>query len=256
MGSIGFAVTALAVGYIIKQYGIYSSYIIYSILMLIGLYFVYSINFKPTVKIRKASVQDFIELIKDKRFILFMISVAIFNIAMGLHSTYIYILIQNTGGDVSILGIIFFAMAMSELPTLFYGDNIIKKCGELNLYKIGVFLFGLRMFINSLLSSYMLVIVVQMMQSVTFAFYLLGALQYINNMTKAEVKTSAITFFSAMIGLGAFIGNIGGGILLEHISIFALYKISAVISVIAGVIVVILKRYETKNVVKTTAIIR
>lgn len=247
MGSFGYAMGALFVGYLIKIYGINSSYYVYSILMILGAYLVYTIDFKPTAEVRRASLNDFLELVKDKKFSIFMLSIVIVNIAMGMNGTYIYILIEKTGGDVSNLGILWFTVAISELPTLFFGHKLLNKYGELNLFILGVGLFAVRMFLNSLLGSYQLVILVQFMQSITFAFYLIAALQYINNITSNEVKTSAMTFFAAMCGLGALIGNIGGGILLESISIFIVYKIASVVCLVSLIFILILKKDSSEN---------
>ncbi|QNO13981.1 MFS transporter [Alkalicella caledoniensis] len=255
MGSFGFAVGALVVGYIIEVFGMNISYFIYSGLMLLGAYLVYTIDFQPIASERKANLTDFVNLVRDKKFSIFMVSIVIMNVALGVSNTYIYVLVEETGGDVSKLGVLLFAVAMSELPTFYYGNKILKKFGELKIYVVGVSLFALRMFLNSLLDTYQLVILVQFMQSVTFAFYLIAALQYINNITSNEIKTSAMTFFAAMSGVGALIGNMGGGVLLEHISIFSLYRISSYVAISSLIFVVILKAHSRKKEVQNSQVI-
>jgi MFS family permease len=46
------------------------------------------------------------------------------------------------------------------------------------------------------------------------------------------MRTTAMTIFGASTSIGGLLGNIVGGVLLEHISVFSLYKILAAISLI------------------------
>jgi predicted MFS family arabinose efflux permease len=56
------------------------------------------------------------------------------------------------------------------------------------------------------------------------------------------MKTSAMMMFSASCGVGAFIGNISGGMLLEHITVFALFRLISIISVISLIFAFLLKK--------------
>ncbi len=251
MGSIGYATGALMIGYVIKQFGVNTPYFIYSVLMLAGALLFYTIDFnKESGSIRKVSFSDFGELIKDNRFSIFMISIVFVNITMGMNSTYISLLIEKTGGDVSNLGLLWFAVAISELPTFFFGAKILKRFGELNIFILGVFLFSVRLMLNSIAPSFGYVIVIQLMQGITFAFYLLAAMQYINTITPEKIKTSAMTFFAAMCGFGALICNLGGVLILEHITIFSLYRISSLVCLFSLVFVMVLKRQEEARKIK------
>ncbi len=248
MGSFGFAVVALILGQVIKIYGINISYFIYFAVMLVGTALIYSVNFRSKSSQHKISIKDGIELLKDNRFSVFLFSVFFANIALGTNGSYITILIQKTGGDVSKLGLLWFIMAMSELPFLFFGRRILSKFGELNLYILGTVFMALRFFLDAVSTSYNHVLAVQLMQGISFAFYFIAALQYLNNIAPAKMKTSAMTFFAAVCGMGSLTGNVGGGMLLEHISIFMLFKVISVISLVSLCVVVILKKIDKKEI--------
>ncbi|WP_378955149.1 MFS transporter [Pelosinus sp. sgz500959] len=244
MGSFGYAVVALLMGYIVKKTGINTSYVIYSILMFFGVLLLASIDYKGKGMRKNISFADIVDLIRYKKFILLMISVILTNIANGSNSSYMPVLIGKTGGDVTQLGIVWFIIAISELPAFYFGAKLIYKYGELNLYIFGVGLFALRYFLDSLCDDYVPVLVIQMMQGVTYTFYLMTSLQYLNKISPAKMRTSAITLHAAAIGIGAAVGNIGGGILLEYISIFTLYQILAFTCVICLYILIVLKKVE------------
>lgn len=244
MGSFGYAVVALFMGYIVKYSGINSSYVIYSILMVLGVLLLFSIDYKDKGTRKNVSFADVVNLIRSKKFILLLISVILTNIANGSNSSYIPVLIEKTGGDVAQLGIVWFIIAISELPAFYFGARLMYKYGELNLYIFGVALFALRYFLDSLCDDYISVLVIQMMQGVTYTFYLMTSLQYLNQISPAQMRTSAITLHAAAMGVGGAIGNIGGGILLEYISIFTLYEILACICVLCLYILIMLKKTD------------
>lgn len=255
MGSFGYAVASLFCGQIIKYLGANSAFIMYSIIILIGAILVYRVDFKgKTVNKERVSLHDIINLIKDKRFFIFMVSIVFANISLGSNSSYISFLIEKTGGDVTKLGALWFIVAMSELPALFYGTKLLKKCGELNLFILSMGLFTLRYLLDSICTSYISVLIIQIMQGITYPLFLMSSLQYLNRITPAKVRTSAMTFYTAVCGIGAFIGNIGSGILLEQINIFMLYKILSFMCIVCLFVVVILKNINTAHSKQAIAI--
>jgi MFS transporter, PPP family, 3-phenylpropionic acid transporter len=254
VGSIGFAMVTLLLGQIIKNKGINSAYYLYSIIMLLEAILLFNIKFKDKGTKKKISLYDGTALLKDIRFSVFLLSVVIINISLGANGSYIAVLMQKTGGDVSKLGLLWCILALSELPILFFGNKILNKFGELNIYFLGIMLYGLRYFVCSVSTSYVPVLIIQTMQGLTYIFYMISAFQYINNIVPAKMRTTAMTLYSAVCGVGGLIGNMGGGVLLEHISIFMLYKIISLICIADLAVVLILKKlnsvknYERRNV--------
>ena len=140
------------------------------------------------------------------------------------------------------------------MPIFFFGKKLLKKHGELNLLIIGIALFTIRYFLDSICTSYVYVILIQVMQGITFPLFIMAALEYLNNITPRKMKTSSMTFFGAACGLGGFIGNIGCGILLEHINIFAIYKIISLSCLICIGFIIMLKNINQGHLIKKTSI--
>ncbi|MBU3111219.1 MFS transporter [Clostridium lacusfryxellense] len=250
MGSLGFAIIALFLGILIKYFGINSAFFLYSIIMFTGAMIVCSIDYKDKTTPQKIDLADITSLIKDRKFFVFIVAIVFANIANGSNGSYISLLIQETGGDVSQLGLLWFILAISELPIFFFGKNLLKKHGELNVFIVGMLLFTLRYFLDSICTSYVYVIMIQVMQGITFPLFFMAALEYLNIITPRKMKTSSMTFFGAACGLGAFIGNIGCGLLLEHISIFAIYRIISLMCLICIGFVVVLKKVNADHLIK------
>ncbi|MFA9397532.1 MAG: MFS transporter [Clostridiaceae bacterium] len=240
-GSVGYAVVALFMGSIILRFGISVIFYLYFIFSILAIFLIRSFKYDRRTSYSKIDITDMIKILKDKRFILLLFSVLLLNIAISVNASYVSLVIIATGGNVSSLGVVWFVIAISELPSFFLGNKILSKVGILNLYLISFLLFTIRFLLISFSKNYNSVILFEAMQSITFPFYLMAAFAYINKLILPKMRTSIMALFSAFAGLGSFIGNLSGGIILEHISIFYLFRIITVVAFIGFVLTLILK---------------
>lgn len=245
MGSVGFAFVSLALGLLIQSYGINTSFYMYSAFFLIAALFVSGINYKSESHIARPTSKDVLEVLKNYKFILFVLSVLFLNISLQSHSSYIATLIEATGGNVANLGIVWFGSAISELPAFFFSSKLLKRVGVLNIYMIAVVLYMIRMLLSAYSSSYSMVIAVQLMQSITYPLYMVAVIQYVYVIVPDKVKASGITLLSSLgFGLGGLIGNLGGGFILQYKDPFFLYKAMAMACFVALIIALLLKLME------------
>jgi PPP family 3-phenylpropionic acid transporter len=242
MGSIGFAVLSLILGGLIQYFDINTSFYLYSALFIVSALILSSIGFKSSMQIIRPSFSDVLEVLKNYKFILFILSVMVLNITLQAHSNYVAILIEATGGNVANLGFVWFASALSEIPAFFFGAKLLKKYGELNIYIVALVLYIIRMLLSAYSTSYVMVIAVQFMQSITYPLYLFAVLQYINVIVPNKIRASGITMLSSLgFGLGGLIGNLGGGFILQYHTPFYLYKILGIASFVSLLIALLLK---------------
>jgi predicted MFS family arabinose efflux permease len=74
-------------------------------------------------------------------------------------------------------------------------------------------------------------------------------LQYISNIVQSQTRTTAMTVFTAAAGgIGGFLGNIGGGFLLQWTSVFNLFKIMAGLCMVSLLIGLLLKQIDRKSI--------
>lgn len=245
MGSIGYAVTSLVLGIAIQKTSIDIAFYTYFIVSFIVIFIIRSLKFEGKRGGKRIDISDIKHLLKNKKYIIFIISVVFISIDLGANGSYIAVLIEKTGGDISKLGLLWFIVAMSELPVFFFGNKLLKKYGDLNLYIISMVIYIIRYLLDSYCSAYLGVIAIQILQGVSFTLYLTAAMQYINRVSEPKMRTSAITLYSAIGGgIGGFIGNFGGGLFLEHYSVFALFRIMAAVAFLTLITALFLKRYE------------
>jgi MFS family permease len=250
VGSVGFAVLSLVLGALIERFGININFYIYSALFILAAVFLFDIRFKGEANIVRPSGKDILEVLKNYKFIVFVFSIMLLNIATGAHSSYVPTLIEATGGDVGKLGFVWFAQAMSEIPIFYFGSRLVSKYSELNLYIAALVLYIIRLFLSSISPNYYFAIAVQLMQGVTFPLYMVSAMHYVNVVVPEKVRASGITLLSALgFGLGSLIGNFGGGFVLQYSNPFFLYKLLTIICALALAVALILKA-KTKAVIE------
>lgn len=174
----------------------------------------------------------------------FLLAIGLANVALGSNNSFIPFLMKETGGDVAMLGMLGVVVALSEYPSLTFGNKLLSKFGELNLLMVGMAFYVIRYLLNSVSTTYIMVLAIQSMQSVTYPLFLIASYQYVQRITPVNMRTTAMMIFAAVCGLGGLIGNIGSGILLESISIFALYKVFALICFLTLGAVFVLKNVD------------
>lgn len=244
MGNIGYAFGALVLGLIIQRYGLRISYYIFFIVMMLASLMIAKVKFTGKHTGVKINLKDGLRLFQDKRYLILLLSATICNIAIGGNVNYVAILIQDTGGNTGILGFVWFLVALSALPVLYYGRRLITKFDMLYFYMFGSLVYALRFFLDSIVDSYTTIIWIQLLESISYPLVLLGALEYLNKITPDKVKTTSMTFYTAAYGIGGFIGNIIGGVILQNAEVFLLYKVLAGVSLLGCIVVLILKKVD------------
>ncbi len=248
MGSVGFALISVGLGKVIQLTDLKVSFILYSVLFLITAYLVLGIKTEGKSSIRRPSIRDVLDTIKQFKFMVFVFSVLLANIALGANSSYISVLVKETGGSVAIIGFVWFVFGISEIPAFFFGSHLQRRFGELNIYLLAVGLYALRFFLCSIEQSYLSVIAIQLLQSVTFPLYLMGAMQYLYKIIPEHIKASGITILSSLgFGLGSFIGNLGGGMLLQSHRVYFLYRVLSIFCILSLLVGIYLKSQEKKT---------
>lgn len=251
MGSVSFALISVALGKVIQLTDSRASFILFIILFIITAYLVNSIKYEGKANIKRPSIKEVLDTIKQYKFMVFVFSVLLVNIALGANGSYISVLVKETGGSVTILGFVWFVIAISEIPAFFFGNHIQRRYGELNIYLWAVGLYALRFLLSSIEQSYITVIAIQLLQGISYPLYLMGAMQYLYKIVPEQIKASGITLLSSLgFGLGSFIGNLGGGILLESHGVYYLYKVLSVFCVLSLIVGLYLKYQDKKTVQK------
>lgn len=248
MGSMGFAVIALFIAFIIKKTNVEISFLSFAILGILGAVVLKDIRVKGHSVRSGIDFNDVISIISNGKFIILVLSAMLVSASMSANSNYLGTLIQSTGGDVSKIGYLWFVVAMSELPAFYFGNKLLTKLGVLNIYFLCLIFYVLRFFLDSLCVHYQAVIGIQLLQAITYPLYIMSTLHCVNGIVSEKARTTAITVFAALsAGIGGFLGNISGGIIIQNYSVFILFRVMSVLCIVSLLIALLLKRFHVSK---------
>lgn len=242
MGSFGFAVGALAMGQVVTRIGVSRIFWVFGALSLVGILILSGIRSSKRDSHDPLRIEDVGRVLGDRRVIFFLIAVGVLNISIGSNNSYLPVLIMSTGGNLSHVGLMSFLIAMVELPFFFNGDRLILKYGPLRMLMVSGAIYAVRFFIVSTLDSFILVMFVQLVQGISFAFYMVSAMHYLNSVVPANMKATAMTVFGAVTVFGNFLGNMFGGQIIESTGVFVLFRVLAAVSLVSCAVVAYLAR--------------
>jgi len=243
MGSAGYAISSFLLGIIIARTSINIAFYLYSIFSIFAVFSLCRLNFKDETPREEKSKAQPLQVLRNISLLVFLLSVTIASISYGANSSYVGVLLQETGGNTQNLGLLWFVIAMSEIPIFFISSKIINKIGSINTYLLSLLIFSLRFFLCTLWNNVSFIIAIQFLQGFTFPLFMAGALDYMSSIIPSEARSFSIALMSALIfGAGALIGNMGGGIIIERFGIFTLYQIMSVICFTALLIALTLKK--------------
>lgn len=248
MGSIGYAVTSLAIGYVIKNIYPNSGFFFSSIMFIVTIFVVKNVEYKGKASNKSINLRDVKTIVKNKNFMLLTISSMLICSCVSANGNYIPMLIQKTGGDIGNLGVLWFIVAISEIPVLFYGSKLLKKYGVFNLYMFSMVMYVIRYFLDSISPSYQFVLAIQVLQAVTYTLFLMSSLKYIQDTVDEKMRTTAFTVFTAISGgIGGFIGNYMGGVILQKFNVIIMFRTITITAAIALVIAIVLRNSFQKE---------
>jgi MFS transporter, PPP family, 3-phenylpropionic acid transporter len=243
MASFGYAIANLALGYVIKNKGIDFAIILYEILTIVGLLFFYSFKFEGRKSKEKISFSDIKLLLLNRKLQIFFITIFLMNAALMAGMNYMNELITHTGGDVSNLGMVWFITCIFEVVTFYFASKLIKKFGTINVFCIAIILYGTKLGVDFLCTSYVYIIAIQVIEGIAFTLYLTSSLEYLNKNTSPEIRASAMTIYAAVGGLGTFTASLFAGIMLNKINASQLYGIFSIITFVSlGFAIIIRER--------------
>lgn len=243
MGSAGYAVSSFLMGFVIARTSINIAFYLYSFFSLFALLFLSRLNFKDEAYREEKNKIEPLHVLRNINLLIFLLSVTVGSISYGANASYVGVLLQETGGNIQNLGLLWFVVAISEIPVFFISSKIINKIGSINTYMLSLLVFSLRFFLCTLWNNTAFIISIQFLQGFTFPLFMAGGLDYISGIVPAEARSFSISLMSALIfGAGALIGNLGGGIIIENFGVFILYRIMSLISFTALLIAASLKK--------------
>ncbi|MFO7881239.1 MAG: MFS transporter [Kosmotogaceae bacterium] len=244
-GTIGFGTTAVLIGMLVKT-GFYNVFLVFSGVMLLSLPFLKHFSFNE----RRKTIGD--ERQKEFKgtgtFSMFLLLTAgmFCGVTMNaFHNTFIPLLTREKGFDVSSVGIVFMAMAFSEIPFLFFADRIVKRLGYLPVLTAGIFFEGLRIILVTLSSSLIMLIFSEFLHGVTYILVYFSLFTYIHyELPKDQITKAQSIFWVVRSGLTYITGSLLGGFLIDMITTVTAFRLMGVLALSVAAFITLISLFS------------
>ncbi len=168
----------------------------------------------------------------------YMVSIA-FSIMGNFFSIYLAEL-----GAIHLIGLANVLLAVFEMPVMLAGNWLLNRFGARRLLALAILVYALRLFVYSSLTGPTWLLPAQLLSPFSYTIFLLASIRLAAQLGKRELAATAQSLLAAAAAFGSITGALSGGLLLDQIGIFAVYRLAAWVALLTlGVYVVGMRRY-------------
>lgn len=248
MGSLGYSLAAYCMGMITNTFGsevILPIYIgIYVLLILLLIIFPVPVkdNTAPIVagneliKAEPSTMKEFFS--KYHRFLVLMVGFIFLWFMNNVIGTYMIYFVKELGGTSAEMGTTLFVMALSEIPAVMFGSNIMSRIGAPNMLKISAIGGVLKSFLFFIAPNIQFWIWLNVTHLLLSGFYQVSAVYYVYSIVgKGDIVKGQSLLGIATTGICPMLASLIGGFLIELVSLKMILLIGVFINVIALIII-------------------
>ena len=242
-GTIGFGIAASIVGVLVENNGLKMAFWAAATLIFLG--FLVSLNFSyGDGNIARSKNSGMTDLIKDPKWILFLIIAVTGGIAFSASNTYFFPFMKEIGANESTMGLTLTIGTIAEIPVLLWANRLIGRYRSYGILIMSMTFTGLRLIFFAIAANPSAVMVIQVLNGLTFPLLSVAGVSYAEEHAPEGLRSTAQGLYStAMMGVGTAIGGFIGGLLLEAIGAQGLFlTIGIAIILILGIINLVRRR--------------
>ena len=253
-GCVGFAATAYLLGISIAANSLDVIFPAFALLVILTAGFCIRIDHKKVTTSLAIKELKVSKLFKNYNYTSFLIFATLFFIPLISCESFFPELLSFMGGDSKSLGLSYAVCSLSEVPIFFLCTYLLRKHKPLKLILVASICYLLRQFLYLVAFQPNHLILIQIIQGVSFGIFLSSALYYIDSMSPPELKATSQTVFGALYyGITGIAGNYLGGAITQKTGLLSMYKFSFIASFVVLIIFVISlqmkrKRYKIRAV--------
>jgi len=245
-GTIGFIPTTLLFGKISAAFSVSVLFWIFSGLCIVTIVVASCIPFsgvpakKKTEKNENSKELNPVLLLKNYKYVSFVICYCLLNIATIAMFSYMPQRVTYAGGDSWTYSLILSLGAIGEIPMYLLSSRGMRKIRPQNLMIFSMLLTALHLLLISMDIPAWSLIPIQMLRGAAYSLCIMGNVYYIDQLAPDGLKTSAQSIANTVSGaIAGVLGAAIGGFFLGISGILGMLRLCAILSIISLVIFVL-----------------
>jgi PPP family 3-phenylpropionic acid transporter len=236
-GSISFIPVSLLLGQIAKTLSVDVVFLLFTVLNVFTLLVAIAIPFAGVPPAPKKRVENPTVLLRNYRFMAFVLCYFLLNAASMAVFTYMPQRITAAGGDTLTYSMLNSIGALCEMPMFLLSPLLMRKMKSVHLIVLSMGFSVLHLCLLALNLPVWGILGIHVLRGFSYALFLVGAVYYLDALAPDGLKTSAQSLFNTISGgLSGSLGAGMGGFLISSVGIRGSSQAAAILAVVSLVI--------------------
>lgn len=171
-----------------------------------------AVDGKAAVATDRTLLQEIRLLLSSPKVCVYLFTVFIMGMGATLIGSFLFLFLQDLGGDQFLMGITLACTVSTEIPFFFFAGRLIKAVGVHVLILTAMAAYVVRSLGYAMLTSAWWVLPLEFLHGLTFGAMWAAGVQHTSNIAPRSLEATAQTVFAGLYnGLGGFVGATVGG---------------------------------------------
>jgi MFS transporter, PPP family, 3-phenylpropionic acid transporter len=226
LGSVGFIITSFGIGYIFERTGLVFLFYSYALMMSL---FLITAFYLPNERIRLAGslLGGLGQMVRQPAWLIFAVSAFLLWISNNGVMNFIGITVQQMGGSASMIGWVWMAAALAEVPVMIFSGQLLKRVGSTRLLLIAFSLFAVRSALLANMTVPESAPFINSLGGISYALFWISAVNYANDTAPDHLKATAQGLLFSILNLANMAGAFSAGLLFDQVGPSNLFWVMA-----------------------------
>ena len=241
MGSLGYSMTALMTGALVRRLGVESVHLLTAgaclVMILAALWYRHAVGDQPEGEDGKTEQEQASFFRRYPRFGVFLLGMAFLCISHGLLCNFMYQIMLSRQGGAMEQGIATSISSLVELPIMFGFPFMLKKLRCDRWVRIAGFSVALKPLLILLAVAPAGVYLAQATQSIGYGLWVIGSVNYAERIVDQGESIRAQSYHGAVTTVSTVAALSMGGVIIQNLGVQTMLLLSLAFSLVGAVIV-------------------
>ncbi|MFB9274721.1 MFS transporter [Cohnella cellulosilytica] len=250
-GSLGWAITAAAVGPLIGYLGISKLWVVFDAAMLVAIAVAFLLPRGSEMPNAGASNKaSYVQIFANGPFLALLIVGVLVSVPNSINVTFVALYIDQLGGSTSVVGWSMFATAFLEAPVFLLMDKYMKRTVKpmVAWLVVASLLYTVRWALMGVADTSMQIVAIQLMHCATFGVYYYVGTQLTSLLVPAAYRSSGQAIYGLTWGgVSGIIAGTAGGWMFQELGPQTMYRISSGITLVGTIAFCVMLRMVSQR---------